>query len=111
MKHKLTQLFLLLFLISITYNCNKPPLTKLNDDKVSGKDVKTAIEAYLVPTNIVDAAINSFLIKIIAGINESSYYTRGSLDDCKQRLNLLRILGNDLAVLATCDIKEVKPLQ
>lgn len=91
-------------------NCNQPPFTKLDNDAVSGKDVRTALEAYLVPGDLVTALANSTLIKIIAGIKDSSYYTRESLDSCRQRLNLLRILGNDLFILSTCDIKEVKPL-
>ena len=97
-------------LILIFTNCNQPPFTKLDKDAVSGKDVRTALEAYLVPGNLVTAAANSIIIKIVAGIKDSSYYTRESLDSCRQRLNLLRILGNDLFILSTCNIKEVKPI-
>lgn len=100
----------ILLLLTFFGNCNQPPFTKLNNDTVSGKDVRTALEAYLVPTSLVNAAANSIIIKIVTGIKDSGYYTRESLDSCRQKLDLLRILGNDLIILSTCNIKEVKAI-
>jgi len=50
-------------------------------------------------------------IQIITGIEDSEYYTRKSVDQCKESLELLRILGNDLAVLATCKIQKAGVIQ
>jgi len=60
--------------------------------------------------NLSAAEINKVIIHILPGVNDSKYYIRGSVDSRRQRLNLLRILGNDLFVLATCDIKEASAL-
>ncbi|GBF50935.1 hypothetical protein LPTSP4_24630 [Leptospira ryugenii] len=102
--------FLFLCLLVTLAVCNRPPFTKLDNDKVSGKDVKTALEAYLVPGNLNTAFTNRIILQIITGVEDSKYYTRESLDSCRQNLNLLRILGNDLFVLATCNIKEAPAL-
>ena len=110
MRKILFPLSALTFLILVLTNCNQPPFTKLDKDAVSGKDVRKALEAYMVPGDLVTATANSIIIKIVAGIKDSNYYTRESLDSCRQRLNLLRILGNDLFILSTCNIKEVKPI-
>lgn len=107
----MTIIFLAGTLSLLFVSCNRPPLTKLNNDLVLGSDVKAALIKSLSPTGgINDYLTRPYLVQILTGIDDSSYYTRKSLDACKEKLYLLAILQNNSLVLATCKIEKAKAI-
>lgn len=111
MKNFLILITGILFLLVL--NCNQTPFTKLNDELVSGKDAKTALLLYLAPT---DDPYTLFVyrpvyIKITTGIDDSSYYSRKSVDKCKENISLLRFLHNTTIVLANCKFQKAGFIQ
>ena len=110
MKNYLAILILMVTLISL-FQCNNPPLTKLNDELISGRDAKKALLAYFPATSLEVNLTDKILIQSISGLNDSSYYTRKSVDACKEKIYIMSYFIDRKIILSGCKFQSAGFIQ
>ena len=93
------------------FQCNNPPLTKLNDELISGSDAKRALLDYFPSIKLEENLTNKILIQSISGLDDSSYYTRKSVDACKEKIYLTSYFIDRKIILSGCKFQKAGTIQ